>query len=89
MFRSRDVTEDLNERPASTQPTIIPQQHHTQTTNVVVKPQFLSIFTAKPSDEIVNHFATSDRNSVLVFPKKFNNLKYEKFWKKKKVKVKI
>ena len=53
----------------------------------IVKPQFLSIFTSKSNDKMVNHFASSDPNSILVFPRKFCNLKPNKFWKKQKGKV--
>ena len=45
---------------------------------------FLAIFTSQPGDGLRNHFASPEPGAQLLFPKKFCNLKPEKFWKKSK-----
>ena len=86
--------EEPLERPASTQPLKAADANKSspdsckESPRSIMKPQFLSIFTNKSGDnKMVNHFACPDPNSILVFPRKFCNLKPEKFWKKKKGKV--
>ena len=88
--------EEPLERPASTQPQKAADANKSspdsckESPRSIMKPQFLSIFTNKSGDnKMVNHFASPDPNSILVFPRKFCNLKPDKFWKKKKGKVKI
>ena len=90
---SEPLREELPaERPASTQPQDTPRYRSDgkESPSSIVKPQFLSIFTHKTGEtKMVNHFASSDPNAVLVFPRKFCNLKPVKFWKKKKGKVRF
>lgn len=62
-------------------------QNLTKSTTSTEEKNFLSIFTENPVKELRNHFASPEPGSQLLFPKKFCNLKPEKFWKKSKRKL--
>ena len=82
-----DEADDKSKPVVESQP--FSQEMETLEHTIELEDNFLSIFTQKPDDIIKHHFVPSDPAAVLVFPRKFCNLKPDRFWKKSRRKAPV